>query len=105
VEKRKPHYRLADIKAAFADVSRLNRTVSSKEGADELGLTDDQVVAVIQCLTRNDFDKSMTAHHDSKLWQDVYKTKTQHGTRLYVKFTTDAAGVLLLISFKKAEDR
>ena len=89
---------------AFADASKLNRTVSSKKGADELGLTDDDVVAVIQQMTTADFDKSMTAHHNNKLWPDVYKTKSRDGNRLYVKFTTDASGALLLISFKKAED-
>ncbi len=74
VEKRKPRCRLAYIKAAFADASKLNRTVSAKEGADQLGLTDDDVVAVIQQIIRTDLNKSMTAHHDNKIWQDVYKT-------------------------------
>jgi motility quorum-sensing regulator / GCU-specific mRNA interferase toxin len=101
MEKRKPSHDLAQIKAAFADPARLNRTGVSKLGADDLGLNDDQVVAVIQALQQGDFDKSMTSNVDHKVWQDVYKPSVD-GRQLYVKFTLDAAGALLLISFKEA---
>lgn len=69
-------------------------------GADELGFDDEAVVKAIQALSPSNFDKSMTSHADATVWQDVYKP--QHaGVLLYVKFTVDACGNLLLISFKE----
>jgi len=101
MEKLKQHYALADIKAAFADPSGLNRSFVSKQGADDLGMDDSAVVAVIQALTLADFEKSMTSMADHKVWQDVYKPKVG-GRTLYVKFTRDAQDALFLISFKEA---
>lgn len=75
MEKLRPHYALADIKAAFAEASLLNRSYVSKQGADDLGFDDSDVVAVIQALTLADFEKSMTSVADHRVWQDVYKPK------------------------------
>ena len=61
MEKRKPHYALTDIKAAFADPATLNRSFVSTQGADALRMDDAAVVAVIQALATADFDKSMTS--------------------------------------------
>ena len=101
MEQRRPHYALSGIKAAFVEPSRLNRTFASKQGADELGLDDQDVVAVILALTSDDFEKSMTSMADHRVWQDVYKPVHDDRT-LYVKFTRDARQSLLLISFKEA---
>jgi motility quorum-sensing regulator / GCU-specific mRNA interferase toxin len=101
MEKLKPHYQLATIKAAFADVSSLNRSFVSKQGADDLDMDDAAVVAVIQGLSHSDFDKSMTSIADHRVWQDVYKPSAG-GRTLYVKFTLDAQQALFLISFKEA---
>ena len=101
IEKRKPHYRLSDIKAAFADPAKLNRSFASKQGADTLGMNDEALVATIQALTIADFDKSMTSYSNQKVWQDVYKP-TVGETALYVKFTLDSMKTLFLISFKEA---
>ncbi len=101
MEKRKPHYALADIKAAFADPATLNRSFVSKQGADALGVDDAAVVAVMQALAAADFEKSMTSHADHRVWQDVYKPKAV-STELYVKVTLDARQALFLISFKEA---
>ncbi|MGA8616881.1 MAG: type II toxin-antitoxin system MqsR family toxin [Xanthobacteraceae bacterium] len=101
MEKLKPHYPLGNIKAAFSSPLTLNRTFASRQGADDLGMTDDEVVAVIQALASTDFEKSMTSYADHRVWQDVYKP-TCGDTGLYVKFTIDAASNLLLISFKEA---
>ncbi len=101
MEKLKPHYGLATIKAAFADPSSLNRSFVSKQGADYLDMDDAAVVAVIQGLRNSDFDKSMTSIADHRVWQDVYKP-TVAGRTLYMKFTLDAQQALLLISFKEA---
>lgn len=101
MEKLKPHYELAEIKAAFADPARLNRSFVSRQGADALDMDDKDVVAVIQALTAADFEKSMTSTADSRIWQDVYKPKVG-GRTFYVKFTLDAQRTLFLISFKEA---
>jgi motility quorum-sensing regulator / GCU-specific mRNA interferase toxin len=100
-EKLKPHYALANIKAEFADPAKLNRSFVSKLGADDLGMDDSAVVAVIQALSHSDFDKSMTSFADHRIWQDVYKPSVG-GPALYVKFTLDAQKALFLISFKEA---
>jgi motility quorum-sensing regulator / GCU-specific mRNA interferase toxin len=101
MEKLKPHYSLKHIKAAFADPAKLNRSMTSKQGADEMGMEDEEVVAVIQALNSADFQKSMTSHVDHKVWQDVYRTA--HKDRLiYVKFTVDSEKAPYLISFKEA---
>ena len=99
--KRKPHYALADVKAAFTDPAALNRTCRSRQDAAALGLSDSDIVAVVQGRSLADFDKSMTSHVDQTVWQDVYKPKAAART-LYVKFTLDAQKALLLISFKEA---
>ena len=101
MEKRKPHYDLADVKAAFADPAALNRSFVSKRGADALGMDDAAVVATIQALAAADFEKSMTSYADHRVWQDVYRPKAA-GIELYVKFTLDAQRALFLISFKEA---
>jgi motility quorum-sensing regulator / GCU-specific mRNA interferase toxin len=101
MEKLKPHYGLADIKAAFADAFSLNRSFVSKQGADGLDMDDAAVVAVIQGLSHSDFDKSMTSMASHQVWQDVYKPTVSERT-LYVKFTLDAQQTLFLISFKEA---
>ena len=101
MEKLRPHYRLATIKAAFAEPSSLNRSFVSKQGADDLDMDDDAVVAVIQGLSNADFEKSMTSLADHRVWQDVYKPSAR-GRTLYVKFTLDARQALFLISFKEA---
>lgn len=101
MEKLKQHYALADIQAAFADPVSLNRSFVSRQGADDLGMDDSEVVAVIQALTLTDFEKSMTSIANHKIWQDVYKPNVE-GRTLYVKFTLDARDALFLISFKEA---
>jgi motility quorum-sensing regulator/GCU-specific mRNA interferase toxin len=101
MDKRKPHYALGNIKAAFADAASLNRSFVSRQGADELDMDDAAVVAVIQGLSAGDFDKSMTSMADHRVWQDVYKPSVG-GRTIYVKFTLDARQAPFLISFKEA---
>jgi motility quorum-sensing regulator/GCU-specific mRNA interferase toxin len=102
MEKLKPHCALDEIKKAFGNAAKLNRTVSAADGAAALGLSDEDVVSVILGLTHKDFYKSMTTIHDNRLWQDVYLPETT-GTELYVKFTKDSEDNYLLISFKESE--
>lgn len=99
---RKPRYKLGAVGAAFADPARLNRTMSAAEGAEALGMDEQAVVEIIAVLTAQDFDKSMPSDLDPAIRQDVYKPVV-NGRELCVKFTRDAQGDLLLISFKVNE--
>ena len=96
----RPHHLLSEVKAAFGDAARLNRTMSAAEGADALEMDEYAVVDVIAGLTARDFDKSMPSEINAAIWQDVYKP-VRAGRTIYVKFTRDARGNLLLISFKE----
>lgn len=60
------------------------------------------VVLCIQGITRRHLYKSMTSDADSRIWQDVYHVPFRD-IILYVKFTTDPQGYLLL-SFKESTD-
>lgn len=101
MEKKKPHYALDAIKATFVSVRSLRITKTALSCAEALGLELKDIVAIIQAMTRAQFYKSMTSHASSAIWQDVYHVP--HGAIvLYVKFTTDAEGYLV-ISFKEKE--
>jgi motility quorum-sensing regulator/GCU-specific mRNA interferase toxin len=101
VEKKKPTYDLASIQAEFSSVATLRITRTARDSAEELGITMQGVVVVIQSIARTHFYKSMTSHADHKVWQDVYHVPVMdRGLVLYVKFTVNAVGKLL-ISFKE----
>jgi motility quorum-sensing regulator/GCU-specific mRNA interferase toxin len=70
-----------------------------RNGAFALSITLEGVVALIQTITRTHFYKSMTSFADHTVWQDVYHVPHE-GIILYVKFTIDAEGHLV-ISFKE----
>lgn len=99
MEKRRPHYPLARIKEAFATVSALRITKTALDCAAALDITLEDIVTVIQMLVPRHFYKSMTSQYCSTIWQDVYHA-SWGATTLYVKFTTDAEGYLV-ISFKE----
>lgn len=102
MEKRRCTHDLAAIKAAFRGVTTLNRTKVAARSAVALGMDAAAVVAVIQALKYPaEFEKSATAHHDSKQWHDSYKPRVD-GRTLYLKFTLDDEGKFLLTSFKEA---
>jgi motility quorum-sensing regulator/GCU-specific mRNA interferase toxin len=99
VEKKRPHYALGTIKATFGTVHSLRITKTATSCAEALGLSMQVVVDIIQGMTREQFYKSMTSIAGSAIWQDVYHVP--HGSFvLYVKFTTDVDGYLV-ISFKE----
>jgi hypothetical protein len=77
--------------------------MSAAEGAEALGMNEEAVVEVIGRLTARDFDKSMPSDVDPAMRQDVYKPVVA-GRELYVKFTRDRQGGLLLISFKENDE-
>jgi motility quorum-sensing regulator/GCU-specific mRNA interferase toxin len=99
VEKRTPHYALDSIKVTFTTASSLRMTTTARNSAFGLGLVGADVVRIIQGMTREQFFKSMTSLADHRVWQDVYHVPFESAV-LYVKFTTDAQGHLV-ISFKE----
>ena len=99
MEKRKPHYDLGTIQATFCVVEALRITKTALTCAETIGLTLQDVVDIIQAITRGHFYKSMTSLASSAIWQDVYHVPRE-GIVLYVKFTTDVEGYLI-ISFKE----
>lgn len=90
-----PHYDLASIKAVFTtpESLRITKTALTTAEALDLGLAD--IVAIIQGMSREHFYKSMTSTGDHRIWQDVYRVQFQ-ALVLYVKFTTDPEGYLVI---------
>ncbi len=96
MEKRRPHYDLVSIKATFSTVDGLRLTESSLTFATlDLGLSDAGIVDLVQTVERAHFYKSMTSIGDHRIWQDVYHLPFE-ARILYVKFTTDESGYLLI---------
>lgn len=95
MEKKKPHYDLDTIQAAFSSPSGLRMTKTATTCAESLGITLQGVVDIIQRMTRKHFYKSMTSQWSSAIWQDVYHVPYE-GIALYVKLTTDAEGYLVI---------
>ena len=96
MDKRRPHYDLVSIKAIFSTVDGLRITVTSLTFATlELGLSEEGIVALVQSIERTHFYKSMTSIRDHRIWQDVYHLPFEARV-LYVKFTTDETGYLLI---------
>ncbi|EMY78949.1 putative toxin-antitoxin system, toxin component [Leptospira weilii serovar Ranarum str. ICFT] len=46
---------------------------AQKTALNHFGFTEKEILNEIIGLQTSDFYKSMTSHHDHKLWQDVYK--------------------------------
>ena len=97
MEKRTPHRKLTAIKA-LVDVGKVRTTHAARIGADELGFSYSDMLAVIMSLTPADFYKSMTTHADHKVWQDVYHSTTSAGD-VYLKLTIIED--VLIVSFKE----
>ena len=100
MEDKKSKYDLPVIKNTFMSIKAMNRTKSSRKGARAIGFSDADVIGAIQAMEAGNFYKSMTSHHNSNRWQDIYHAEWK-GKSLYMKFTTDSVGNLLLISFKE----
>lgn len=99
-ELKEPAYNLDTIKTIFKQVSQLNMTYSAMQGQYKLGFSDEEVIEVVQSLTRTDFYKSILSNHiDFAEWQDVYRPIFK-GIDLYVKFQMNKKGHMI-ISFKE----
>ncbi len=99
MEKRTPHCKLAVVKT-LVEAGEVNATSSAYIGARELGIYDlAGMCTVVMSLTPADFYKSMTTHGDHKIWQDVYRTKTENNDDVYLKLTV--INNVLIVSFKE----
>ncbi|OGR01802.1 MAG: hypothetical protein A2505_11020 [Deltaproteobacteria bacterium RIFOXYD12_FULL_55_16] len=100
MEKRTPHYRLADVQAVVASQASRPFTQTALRGGLELGLTEPEMRLVVLALSRRSFYKSMTIHADHKDWQDVYHGVTEDGAEVYIKITAYIDGRPPVIQFK-----
>ncbi|MFA7480747.1 MAG: type II toxin-antitoxin system MqsR family toxin [Vulcanimicrobiota bacterium] len=100
MDKRRPTYDLTSIQKAFSEPDRLRATTTATRDAKSLGFDQSKIVATIQSMEHGHFKKSMTAHGNSQLWQDVYYVPSEVGT-LYIKFTAGVISEFLLLSFKE----
>ena len=74
-------------------------TGTAKDGADLLGLGDEDIVDVVLSLTRACFYKSMESERLPGLWQDVYHAEYR-GLRLYIKLQIGGDGRAAVVQFK-----
>jgi motility quorum-sensing regulator/GCU-specific mRNA interferase toxin len=103
MEKRRPTYDLESFQSACSTVETLRVTKTALRDAAVLGFGRTEIVDTLQTARHEHFYKSMTAHADHRLWQDVYHVPTHVGI-LYVKFTADAVSGFLLLSFKEKDN-
>ncbi len=101
--KLKPTYDLDAFKTVFNSKEKIAVTGTALRSAAALGFGRSEIVNTIQIMRREHFYKSMTAHADYRLWQDVYHVPSSVGV-LYVKFTADVVTEFLLLSFKEKDD-
>ncbi len=100
MEKRTPHYSLADIQTVVAAPTSRPFTATALRGGLELGLSEPEMRLVVRALSRSNFYKSMTTHADHREWQDVYHGVTEDGTGVYIKITAYSDGRPPVIQFK-----
>lgn len=92
MEKRSPHYSLAQVKDHVVRVGIDAFTMTARRNGFALGLTQTELIAAVLALTRRQFYKSMTSHYDQTLWQDVYHAQLPTGGMAYVKVSDPETG-------------
>jgi motility quorum-sensing regulator/GCU-specific mRNA interferase toxin len=97
MEKPTPHCRLSVVRT-LVSAGKVRSTMSALSNAAALGFDFDGMLRVVMSLTPRDFHKSMTTHRDHRIWQDVYRTRSDVGV-LYLKLTV--VDDLLIVSFKE----
>lgn len=98
MEKKKPTYDLGSIQASAG--VKMTIANSAVLGAAAMGMTRADIVSVIKGLRRIDFYKSMTTHHNHKVWMDVYHARSG-GFEIYIKFVQDSVAEFACTSFKE----
>ena len=97
LEKRSPHCTLSRV-SALLEAGKVRTTHTARAGANALGFSYTDMLAVVLALKPADFYKSMTTYADHTVWQDVYRPKTQAGD-VYLKLTVIED--VLIVSFKE----
>ena len=78
MEKSKPHHDLEKIKE-LASRGAIKIVATAMRNALSLGFELQDLIEVINALSRNDFYKSMTAYNDHTCWHDVYRPMSDAG--------------------------
>ena len=99
MEKRKPHYSLAAIKALVARNGLMVFTATARAGFMRMGLSTQDALMVVSSLSGNMLFKSMTTNANHQLWQDVYHAPCPNGKIAYIKVTIQDGAVV--IQFKE----
>lgn len=97
MEKRTPNCSLKVVKQLVIS-GKVRTTHAARTGAVALGWDLTDMVKVILALTPADFYKSMTTHADHRIWQDVYRPRTEV-CDVYLKLTV--IDDVLIVSFKE----
>lgn len=103
MEKRKPHYALARIKALIRQGDyRVTRTALACAARDFGYIEASQLAVCVLRLETKDFYKSMTTLHDATCWQDVYRPTIENAPAyLKIQIMDDTS---VVISFKHLEN-
>ncbi|NEW60027.1 type II toxin-antitoxin system MqsR family toxin [Sulfurovum sp. bin170] len=97
MEKRVAHYSLESIKKLIVEDNYIV-TLSARQSYTELGLSDDEILKIIDGLKTSNLYKSMTSYRNHKLWHDVYHS-SYRGIELYIKLQIKKDAII--ISFKE----
>ncbi|MBU2740694.1 type II toxin-antitoxin system MqsR family toxin [Acidithiobacillus thiooxidans] len=93
--ERKPHYPLAEIKAAITRLGRDTFAATTLRGIDLMGLTVAEEMAVVLGLQPEMLFMSMTTFADHRVWQDVYHAPCPNGKTAYIKVTLQSGAVVI----------
>ena len=97
MEKRVAHYSLDVIKRLIREENYVV-TLSARRTYTQLGMSDDEVLEVIDSLKASNLYKSMTSYQNHKIWHDVYHS-SYRGIELYIKLQVKENAII--ISFKE----
>jgi motility quorum-sensing regulator/GCU-specific mRNA interferase toxin len=97
LEKRIAHYSLRVIKRLIEEENYIV-TLSARRSYTKLGLSDSEVLKIINELKASNLYKSMTSYQNHKIWHDVYHS-IYRGIKLYIKLQIKENAII--ISFKE----
>lgn len=100
MEKRRPHYALAQVRLLASDPKKIQFAKTALDGGIDLAIDPQTMRSIVTGLRESDFYKSMTTHASSQVWQDGYHPRFRD-IGLYVKLTVVAEDELLIVSFKR----
>jgi hypothetical protein len=94
-ERSSPTHSLRKIQLQMITPGGLHMTEIAASDTDELGMTEWDVVDLVQALDRENFAKGMESKHERGSWQDAYLFDWE-GQQLYVKFMRNIYGYYLV---------